>query len=39
MNLSGDIHAGITKDWIDSSISVFTKILNTSLEKDCLQPT
>ena len=34
-NLTGDIPAGILKGCADSYISVLTKILNTSLERDC----
>ena len=30
VNLTGDIHAGILKGYIDSYISVLTKVLNTS---------
>ena len=35
MNLTGDIPAGILKGCDDSYISIFTKILNTSLERGC----
>ena len=34
-NLTGDIPAGILEGCVDSYISVFAKILNTSLEFGC----
>ena len=34
-NLTGDILAGILKDCVDSYISILTKVLNISFEKDC----
>ena len=34
-NLTGDIPSGILKGCVDSYIFVFTKILNTSLERIC----
>ena len=34
-NLTGDIPAGILKGFVDSYISVLTRILNTSLERGC----
>ena len=34
-NLASDIPATIMKDSVDCYISILTKILNTSLERDC----
>ena len=34
-NLTGDIPAGILKVYVDSYISILTKILNTSLQRGC----